>query len=307
MIRILRTIFPTVAASCQLLAGTVVITTVADEQHAMEPLTSLAGIPLAAGTQVHVGAFPGLSDAQLLDLASQGGLVQLSGAFVSFGSPCVIGQGVDGAAGGFEIAVRDSGAASPWLGEAVSLMIHTASGEFLVARFEGKVFEAESETGLEPLDSLHLADARLIVGSRVGNAQLATSIAPSVGSFGNWLAGFPTITDPTSKLPSADADSDGRSNFLEYATGGDPSSAGDPSPCSLLPAAEGGFWLRFSRVPGLGAIRYTLESSADIRSPWREAEGNIEPDPESPALMRLHLPAPLSESGFFRLNVGSTP
>ena len=285
------------------------ITSVPDEEHGMQPLTSLAGIPLATGTQVLVGAFPGLSDSQILDIASQGGLLQVSAAFESFGSPCLIGQGVDGAAGGFEIAVKDSGAASTWIGETVSLMIQTASGEFLVARFPDKVFEVETETGLEPLLSLHLADARLVVGSRMGDVQLATSPAPPIGSFNTWMAGFPIITDPTLKFPSADADSDGRSNFLEYATGGDPAAPGDPSPCSLQPNPEGGFWVRFSRVPGIGSIRYKLETSEDMDAPWLAAEGNIEPDPENPASMQLHLSAPLPSSSFFRLNVkvDSTP
>jgi len=293
--------------ACPLLAGTVVITSVPDAAHGIEPLTSLAGVPLAAGTQVLVGAFPGLGDEQILDLASLGGLAQISAALVPFGSPCAIGQGVDGLPGGFEIAVKDSGPDSPWVGETVCLLIRTAGGEFLVARFDGKVFEAESETGLEPLLSLHLADARLVVGSRIGDTKLATSIAPPVGSFGTWLAGFPAITDPALKLPSADADSDGCSNLLEYATGGDPSASGDPSPCMLKPAADGGFWIRFSRVPGLGSIRYTLESSGDMSAPWLVTSGAIEPDPESPASMRLRLSAPLPASGFFRLQVESAP
>ena len=139
------------------------------------------------------------------------------------------------------------------------------------------------------------------------SAKLATSTALPVGSFGNWLAGFPTITDPALKLPSADADSDGYSNLLEYATGGNPSSAGDPAPCLLQPAAEGVFWIRFSRVPGLGMIRYALESSRDMSAPWLEAEGDIEPATEDPASMRLRLPVPLSSSGFFRLNVEQAP
>ncbi|MES2658083.1 MAG: hypothetical protein V4689_05665 [Verrucomicrobiota bacterium] len=302
-----RTIFAICLTSFPLMAGTVVITSVPDEAHPLQPLTSLDGVPLTQGTQVRVGAFPGLNDNQVLDLASQGGLVQVAAEFVSFGSPCNIGQGVEGAAGGFEVAVKDSDAGSPWVGQTVSILIQTADGEFLVARFPDKVFEAESATGLEPLLSLHLADAKLIVGSRQGEMTLATSIAPPVGSFGSWLAGFPSISDPELKLPSADADSDGRSNFLEYATGGDPASPADPAACRISPDAEGGLWVRFNRVNGLGSIRYTLETSDQMSSSWLEATGNIEPDPESPASMRLHLSAPLPSSRFFRLNVESTP
>ena len=293
-------------SSLPLVAGTVVITSVPDSGHGLEPLTSLDGVPLAEGTQVLVGAFPGLGDDQILDFASQGGLAQVSAAFVSFGEPCAIGQGVNGAAGGFEIAVRDS-APALWVGETVSLLIQSSGGEFLVARFEGMVFEAESETGLEPFLSLHLADAKIVVGSQLGSGKFATSIAPPVGSFGTWLAGFPTITDPAMMAPDADADGDGRSNFLEYVTGGNPASGNEPQPCGILDDGEGGLWVRFSRVPGLGSIRYTLESSEAMAGAWLETSGTIEPDPESVENLRLHLAPPFSSARFFRLKVKSVP
>ncbi|MES2924096.1 MAG: hypothetical protein V4819_21270 [Verrucomicrobiota bacterium] len=299
-------LLPAIALSVPLLASTVVITTVPDVAHGLNPLTSLGGVPLAVGTQIRAGAFPGLSDDAILDLASQGGLTQVTAAFVPFGSSCSIGQGVDGAAGGFEISVKDSGSAS-WVNEAVSLLIQTSSGEFLIARFTGKVFEAETETGLEPFLTLHLADAKVLVGSRNGTAKLATSTAPDVGSYSTWLASFPGITDPALVPPGADADSDGRSNFLEYATGGNPALSGDAPACEILPADEGGLWVRFSRVPGLGTVRYSLQSSGDVVTPWKDTEIPIEPDPGNPALMRLRLAAPLSAHGFFRLIVESAP
>jgi hypothetical protein len=288
-----------------MMAGTVLITSVPDEVHGLEPLTSLAGVPLAEGTQVLVGAFPGLDDGEILDAAALGGLAQVTAAFVQFGDACAIGQGVDGAAGGFEIAVKDKAPAA-WVGETVSLLIQAADDEFLVARFEGMVFEAETETGLEPLLSLHLADAKVLVGSRFGSARLATSAAPSVGSFTTWLAGFSAITDPAMRLPGADADHDGRSNFLEYATGGNPESGADPAPCEILPDGEGGMWVRFHHVPGLGAIRYSLESSGSPEISWMEADGTLENDPENPATLRLRLTPPLDASRFFRLNVLET-
>ena len=67
-----------------LMAGTVMITSVPDTEHGLDPLTSLAGVPLTAGTQVQVGMFAGLSDDQILDLAAQGGYAQISGAFTPF-------------------------------------------------------------------------------------------------------------------------------------------------------------------------------------------------------------------------------
>ncbi len=307
MSHLLKAIFLASVTSQPLMAGTVVVTSIPDAARALQPLTSLNGVALAPGTSIRVGAFPGLSDDQVLDLASQGGITQLGAAFIAFGSSCVIGQGVDGAAGSFEIAVKDSGAAAAWIGQTVSLLIQTTGGEFLVARFQGKIFEADSATGLEPLLSLHLADAKVIVGNRPGVAKLATSLPPAVGSFGTWLAGFPSVVDPALMLPGADADYDGRSNFLEYATGGNPASPTDPAACRISPAPNGGMWVHFNRVAGLGTIRYTLQSSAEMNASWPEAAGTIEPDPENPATMRLHLPGPLSDSRFFRLSVESVP
>lgn len=285
-------------------AETVVITTVADAQHPLAPLTTLAGVALGGDTQIRLGAFPGLSDDELLDLASQGGLAQVSATMVPFGAACTIGQGVDGAAGGFEISVRqpDPGACS---GQTISLLIQSPPGEFIVARFSGKAFEAPTDTGLEPLVSLHLSDAKIIVGSRFGSGNLATGTAPAVGSFESWLAGFPSITDPLLKLPGADADSDGWSNLLEYATGGNPAVAGGTPPCSILTDGEGGMWLRFKHVPGLGSIRYELQTSDALATPWAASAFPVEPDPGTPGFMRAHVASPLSANGFFRLSVES--
>ncbi|RYD40362.1 MAG: hypothetical protein EOP85_14375, partial [Verrucomicrobiaceae bacterium] len=140
MTHIFRSVFLALLVSPSLLAGTVLITTLPDENRELAPLTSLEGIPLSQGTLVRVGAFPSLDDDQILDLASQG-LDKVVAAFVPFGESREIGQGADGAAGGFEIAVKDSSNASAWAGQTVSLLIQTVGGEFLVARFPGKVFE----------------------------------------------------------------------------------------------------------------------------------------------------------------------
>lgn len=302
MTTLFRSIFLAGLVSPSLLAGTVLITTLPDENRELAPLTSLEGIPLSPGTQVRVGAFPSLDDDQVLDLASQG-LDEVVAAFVPFGGSREIGQGADGAAGGFEIAVKDSSTAAAWAGQTVSLLIQTAGGEFLVARFPGKVFEPESETGLEPLLCLHLADAKVIVGNRQNENSLATSTAPSVGSFDTWMAGHESITDLLMKSPDADADSDGRSNFLEYATGGDPTSPDDPAACGITPDPEGGFWVHFHRVTGLGTVRYDLQASADMAAAWTTAEGSLQPDPENANTLRMRLAPPLQPALFFRLNV----
>jgi hypothetical protein len=297
-----------------LLGGTVVITSIPDEQHHLAPLTSLGGIPLAAGVELRVGAFPGMTDDQVLNAAT-GGLSQLTTSFLPFGASFAIGDGVDGTAGSFEIAAKQNSGTPQalWVGEEISLIIQMQeSGEFLVARFDGKVFEADSDTGLDPMVSLHLADAKIIVGNRYSQTNVATSSTPTVGAFDSWILTFPSITDPEKRLPGADADGDGRSNFLEYVTAGDPASSSDQATCQIQHDGEGGFWVRFSRTPGLGSVRYTVESTSDFTTEWHALAGTVEPDPNptvpgSLNWMRIRVPAPIGSNGFFRLNATSTP
>lgn len=299
--------------SSGLMAGTVVITSVPDEQHLLDPLTSLGGIPLASGVEIQVGAFPGMSDDDLLDAAATGGLAQIESGFSVFGAPFAIGDGVDGAAGSFEVAVKQSSGVSgaTWIGGEISLLIKPSGGsEFLVARFKNQVFQADPETGLESLVSLHLADAKLIVGNRFSSSRFATSIAPESASFHSWIKAYSSITDPAMRLQNADADGDGRSNFLEYATGGDPDSSADSPACELVQGEDDTWWIRFARESGIGSIEYEVESSADFVTSWQALEGNAELDPSSPSpgnpiWMRIPVPSPLNPSGFFRLNVQS--
>lgn len=301
--KLILKITPCLIASClQMSAETVIITTVPDETRPMAPLKSLGGIPLDETAQIRVGAFPGMSDDQLLDLAASGGLTQVSNAFSPFGVAASVGQGVDGEAGGFEISIRNTDAAS-LDGEVISLLLQTQNGEFLIARFNGRFFQAQTETGLEPFHSLHLADADLVTGSRVGSFNFFTSPTPTVGSYTTWLSGFPNITSPALKLPESDADGDGSSNFLEYATGGDPSSAGDPPACEILPDGNGGMWVRFRRVPGLGSARYAPQFSLDLQNPWLDAGQDVEPDPLNSEILLLQLAPPLEPARFFRLLV----
>lgn len=297
-----------------LTAGTVVVTSLPDEEHPWEALTALDGIPLTAGTAVRVGVFPDMTDDQVLDAAAEG-WEELDAQFVEFGSPRNIGDGVDGVAGRFEIALsEDVPVGSPWVGEEVSLIVRKEGGqEFMVARFKGIEFAADPDTGIEQVLSLHLADARAITGNRNAALQLATAPAPEVGGFGTWMAGFPAISDPLLKLPAADADGDGRSNFLEYVTGADPGSGSDPQACQIY--AEGAeLWVRYPRIPGMGDLQPVLESAADPGAAWQRlgSPSEAEPDPPTAAGIdwrRVRVkggsPEPVGASlGFFRLRVG---
>lgn len=295
------------AACHPLIAGTVVLTSLSDEEHPLGPLISLAGLPLGAGVAVRAGAFPGTSDDALLDAAAAGGFAAVESAFLPFGDPRSIGEGAAESPGAFEVAFKQAITGSPHVGEEVSLLIDKNGGqEFLVARFKGRLFEADSGTGLEPLLSLHLADAKIIVGNRYAGPRFATSPAPERGSYASWIAGFPGISDPAMKLPEADADGDGRSNFLEYVAAGNPDSGADPAPCRIVRDESGDEWVGFTRSVGLGGITHGIETSADLATPWQILPGVPEPDPDAPIegglnWMRIRVPAPLPAKAFFRL------
>jgi hypothetical protein len=264
-------------------AETVVITSLSDEEHPLDPLTSVNGIPLTTGTSIRVGALPGMTDDEVLDAAASGGIAEIVASFVPFGPSKNIGDGVDGAVGRFEIALRQAiTQSSSLVGEEISLIIQKQGGqEFFVARFKEKLFAADPETGLERLLSLHLADAKAITGSRYGQESLATSETPVSGSFETWIESFSNITTPLLRQPDADADGDGRSNYLEYVTGTNPVSATEPQPCQIY-REDNEFWIRFSRARGLGSAQPVVEVSHDLISPWQKLEGPIEADPFPP-------------------------
>lgn len=109
------------------------------------------------------------------------------------------------------------------------------------------------------------------------------------------------------KSPEADPDSDGRSNFLEYATGGNPTESGDSSPCMIQQGMNEDLWVSFHQVSGLGTVRYSLESSDDLTPPWLEFSGNLERNPEVPNSVRARLSQPLAPNRYFRLKVEGNP
>lgn len=295
------------------MAGTVMVTNFPDEAHPLPPLTSLGHLPLGVESQVLLGAFPGMDDGDLLDKAKDG-YEALLAEFVRFGAVRAMREGSRREDGRFEIAERQviPETGSVLEGEEIFLLIHREDqDEFIVARFPGQTFQADTETGLEQELSLHLADAKVIVGHRAGSTLLATSPAPAVGSFSTWIGGFPGITDEGSRLPDADPDQDGQTNFLEYATGGDPSVPSQQGHCQLI-EEYGSRWILFPRLVGLGTLDYQIESSPSLKSSWEkysldELEWDSSPfDAEAPVLMRLRVQESHLSSQFFRLRVEDT-
>ena len=295
-----------------LIAGTVVLTSLPDDEKPLEPLVSLDGQPLGSDVSIRLGAFPNMSNDSILDAAT-GGFEAILSPFVPFGEPKLIGEGADGTDGHFEISVTQTIIDSPIAGAEITLLIDRNEGaEFLVARFEEKVFQADTDTGLEQLISLHLADAKIIVGNHYNGPRFVTSPAPNRGSYGSWIAGFSSIADPAKPLPNADADGDGYSNFFEYVTAGNPGSSGDPARCQIYVDDSGDFWVRFSRSLGIGPVVHHIETSSNLADPWQILRGSPQPDPEPPLAesldwMRMRVPTPLSTEAYFRLQSMETP
>lgn len=308
----MKTSFPAIliglAASSSLMAGTVVVTSLPDESRPVDPLSSFDGTPLAGAAEIRVGAFPGMSDDDLLDAAASGGLAAVTAAMVPFGGAHEMGAGTAGAPGSFEISasasVPDDG--SPLAGEDICLLVRQG-GEFLVARFPGQTFSVDPDTGLEQVAALHIADARLAIGTRYGAAKLSTALPSSSGSYASWIATFAAITNPELRDRDADADGDGRSNFFEYVTGSDPTTGVEPSPCQIVRGADESLWVKFRREAGIGEAGGVIENSPGLNAPWTTLEGEIEPDPEPPVpgatdWMRMRVD-PEGAQGFFRLQV----
>ena len=70
-------------------------------------------------------------------------------------------------------------------------------------------------------------------------------------------------SNPSAGEPDADPDGDGRSNLLEYATGSDPNSAGNPEVIRAQFEA-GAFVLTIRKGPGVKDVRYEVEGSPNL-------------------------------------------
>ncbi len=313
MFRLCLLVLPCWGPCLPVTASIVVVSAVPDEGLALSPLRGSDGLPLPPGSEFRLGGFPGRDTAALLDAANTGGYAAVAELFVPFGPPCQIGNGTDGEAGRFEVSVREPQLpeTSPLAGEDIFLVVsENVRQEYFVARFPGKTFAPDSESAVEPLLVLHLSEARLVLGATRPGPAFSTLTAPLTGSFAQWIGQFPELTTDD-RLPLSDPDHDGRSNLVEYATGGNPvSSAGDPPVCGISRDSQGDFWIHFPQRSDIGTLRYEIETTDNPSSDWQAAAGVVEMDPspqeqEQTGLIRLRLriPSPLSPLGLFRLKV----
>lgn len=94
--------------------------------------------------------------------------------------------------------------------------------------------------------------------------------AQPLSALQSWrLAHFGTIANAGNAADTADPDGDGCSNLLEYATGGDPNSAGAGSVTVLGKTADGTrLTLTFTRIAD-SSLTYTVQATNDLTS-WTE-------------------------------------
>lgn len=126
--------------------------------------------------------------------------------------------------GGATLAVADTAASPSALPDGTKLTLVNYTGQTLTGTFNGL---AEGATVTVAGHAFTLSYADTLGGT--GNFITLTAGSGSATPFDTWIGGYPSLTDPNDRLPTADPDHDGRSNLLEFALGGNPTSGSDPS------------------------------------------------------------------------------
>lgn len=141
------------------------------------------------------------------------------------------------------------------------------------------VLEAGTLGGFDPADFIVDASAVAFPGSwSVRQSANAVELVFSPDGYAGWIAGFPTIADPTD---TADPDGDGWTNRDEWIAGTDPTGRGSVFKTTVTPSLG----LRFTRSPGRV---YYVETSTSL-SGWTNhatitgGSGEIDLPPPVPA------------------------
>lgn len=249
-------------------------------------MTGSSGDPLAAGSMIRLGSFPGLDAAEISTLAEQGPDALLA-ALSGFGPAFQVGTGAGNAAGRVEItanqAVADGG---PEL-HAVVLNAPTAGAatEVLVLRLADSV-PADDLSGLPGYLAVHLRDAELVYGTHDGTGYATRAAAVAGETFDAWILGqLGEDSTPADRTAEADADGDGTANLLEYALGSLPGDAASRPRIEIRESNDEYFVLTLRRTSD-PSITIACETEADLSAAvWPLLETPLEDviDPPAPA------------------------
>jgi len=289
-------------------ASNVVVSNLSAAGSETAALTDSSGTPLAAGSIVQLGTFPGLDAAAITALAGQGPLALLEG-LTPFGPAFPIGTGAGNAAGQIEMTANQAVGATTGGLYAVVLNAPAAGAatEVLVLKLADSI-PADDASSLPGYLAVHLRDAELVFGSQ-GDSGFSTQAIVVPGAFDAWiLAQLGAESDPADRDAGADADGDGLSNLLEYGLG---SLAGDGSsrPRIEIQELNGEYHVLSLRRTNDPAISFACEVQADLSAivwpvldtPLLEAANPPAAAPEGYQWMQQRLPS--GSRAFVRLKV----
>lgn len=289
-------------ASASALASNVVVSNLTSPETAGAALTAANGSPLAAGSLVRLGTFPGLDLTQIAALAEQGPSA-LVDALTPFGPAFPVGTGASGSAGSIEFTASQELAAQG--GSLYAVILNAANVETATEALVLKLSEtlpADDASGLPAYLAVHLRDAELVFGSSstAGFASKASGSVPE--GFETWIASqLGSGALPADLLAEADPDQDGASNLVEYAFG---SGAADGASITKLEIHRSGeqFFVRYLRRVGDSGlrIRCETESQLDVETwPTLDTPVTVLEDPAPAGYERVQQPLPATEGLIF--------
>jgi len=249
-------------ASAPARASNVVVSNLTSPESPGATLTAANGSPLAAGSLVRLGAFPGLDTEQIAALAQQGP-ASVAAALTPFGPAFPVGSGAAGNPGSIEFTA--SQATGTQAGSLYAVILNGASvetsTESLVLKLS-EVLPADDASGLPAYLAVHLRDAELVFGSDTAAGYATKASEPE--SFETWITRqLGSGAASADHLAEADPDHDGASNLLEYAFG---SGAGDGSSIARLEIHEsnGEYFARYLRRVGDSSLQIRCEAETQI-------------------------------------------